>query len=634
MQILPYRFLFVCIFCLCALAQPARATHIVGGEVTYKYQGNGVYEITLIIYEDCLNGTPAAIASDNPAFVSLYDGTGTLLHYDSVLYSSSIQVPANFSNSCVNNIPAVCLLKKTFVIDYNLPANATGYVFSYQRCCRNAAVVNIASPAFIGATYYCTIPPANVGINNSAVFNNFPPQIICVNSPLICNYSATDPDGDSLSYELCNSLMADDDYTTTADPPLPPPYTPVTYISPYSYSYPMTAYPILQIDARTGIITGTPNRTGRYLVTVCCNEWREGKLINTISREFQFVVTPCSKAVVADIPVLATYPNTYELNCADHTIHFINTSKGGQTWNWNFGTPSAEDTSFEPTFVYPDTGTYKVKLVVNPGSTCADSIIRLVRVYPTFRASYTDSGSLCRGVPISFTDLTASTAKPITDWKWFFDDGDSSLLENPVHTFRNPGSYNTMLISTNDKDCIDTAVNTLIIDNFVPFAGNDTTIVKGEYIRFHATGGDSYAWSPATNLSEPFLSDPTGFYADTGRYSYSVHVSSSSGCSGYDTIKVTVVGQAEFFVPTGFSPNGDGINDVFRPIAVGYSAMNYFKVFNRWGEIVYNGNNLEKGWDGYHNNKQSDIGTYYWEINFTDRFGKTGFLKGDVTLIR
>ena len=84
----------------------------------------------------------------------------------------------------------------------------------------------------------------------------------------------------------------------------------------------------------------------------------------------------------------------------------------------------------------------------------------------------------------------------------------------------------------------------------------------------------------------------------------------------------------------GFSPNGDGINDVFRPIAVGYSAMNYFKVFNRWGEIVYNGNTLEKGWDGYYNNKQADLGTYYWEIAFTDRFGKTGFLKGDVTLVR
>jgi gliding motility-associated-like protein len=635
MQI-PLRYMFVVLVAgLCLLHGRAQATHIVGGEVTYKYMGSSVYEITLIIYEDCLNGTPAAIASDNPAYVAMYDGAANMRSYDSVHYTSSVTVPANFSNSCVTDVPPVCLLKKTFIINYNLPPNATGYVFSYQRCCRNSAVVNIESPAFIGATYYCTIPPAIAGINNSAVFTNFPAQIICVNNPLIYNNSATDADGDSLSYELCNSVMADDNNTNTNDPPLPPPYASVKYISPYTYSYPMTGYPPLQIDPKTGIITGTPNRTGRYLVTVCCNEWRDGVIINTIRREFQFVVTPCSKVVVANIPLMtAAYPNTFELDCKDHTIQFLNTSKGGMTWNWYFGVPSAIDTAYQPTFTYPDTGTFSVKLIVNPGSTCADSIIRLVRVYPTFTTAYTDSGNLCQGDPIYFTDRTASTVQPITSWQWYFGDGGRAAVQNPVHSYVSAGSYKTMLISQNATQCIDTNVQQVIIERFVPFAGNDTTIVKGEQIRFNATGGDNYEWSPATNLSEPYLYDPTGIYPDTGRYVYAVHISSAYGCTGYDTIKVTVVAQAEFFVPTAFTPNGDGHNDVFRPIAVGYAGLGYFRVFNRWGEVVYNNTSLDEGWDGTYNHRQCDIGTYYWEIRYTDRFGKKGALKGDVTLLR
>jgi gliding motility-associated-like protein len=97
---------------------------------------------------------------------------------------------------------------------------------------------------------------------------------------------------------------------------------------------------------------------------------------------------------------------------------------------------------------------------------------------------------------------------------------------------------------------------------------------------------------------------------------------------------VSVVNQAEFFVPNAFSPNGDGHNDEFRPIAVGYKDLKFFKVFNRWGQEVYSNTSLETGWNGTFNNKQCDLGTYYWQIGFTDRFGKDGFLKGDVTLVR
>ena len=87
-------------------------------------------------------------------------------------------------------------------------------------------------------------------------------------------------------------------------------------------------------------------------------------------------------------------------------------------------------------------------------------------------------------------------------------------------------------------------------------------------------------------------------------------------------------------MPTAFTPNGDGRNDIFRPVAVGYKGFNYFRVFNRYGQLVYNSNVLESGWDGTFNNQKADLGTYYWEMSFIDRFGKVSTLKGDVTLLR
>lgn len=637
--------LFAILFILLSLSFfEASASHIVGGEYTYQYLGdttigtvrNHMYLVSLSIYEDCQNGQPEAIAQDNPAFLAAYDAaTHAAVNIDSVSFASSVVVPANFSNACVSNIPPTCLLKKTFIKKYYLPVNAAGYVISYQRCCRNNAVINILDPGDNGCTYYATIPGSGY-VNNSAVFRNYPPQIICLNNPLYYDNSATDADGDSLSYEFCDAYVGAND-ANIKPIPLPPPYDSVTYLTPFSSQQPMTGFPAIQIDPNTGLITGTPNRIGRYLVTVCCHEWRHGVLINTLKREFQFVVTSCTKVVVADIPQYSTDFNTYIVDCTDYTIHFVNTSTGGFSYQWDFGVPNTTSdmsTDFEPTFTYPDTGTYSVKLVVNPGTTCPDSITRLVKVYPRFHADFSDTGRQCPGAPINFTDLSTATIKPITYWKWYFGDGDSVLAQNPVHSYIQGGTYNVILVSQNVKNCVDTALKQLVIEGFRPFAGDDTVIVKGESILFNATGGTSYTWTPGTNLSDTSIFDPVGFYPDTGTFAYDVHVVSEYGCSGDDTIRVQVVNQAAFFVPNAFTPNGDGKNDIFKPIAIGYRNLKYFKVYNRFGQLVYSGNTLETGWDGTYNNKECDMGVYFWQVSFTDRFGKDGFLKGDVTLIR
>jgi len=637
--------IFVC--CLLLFSE-AWASHIVGGEATYAFIGTvdsgGIvynhYVVSISVYEDCLNGQPSAIEQDNPAYVAAYDSSGAIFNIDSVDYNSGgsrISIPTNFSNLCVSNPPTVCLLKTTFVKTYYFPPSTMGYIIAYQRCCRNAQISNILSPGSTGSTYYCKIPPSGLAVhNNSAIFKNYPPLIICANNPLIYDHSATDADGDSLSYSFFPSLTGANGALVKPIPSAPP-YTQVTYVYPWSYGNPITSSPAIQIDPKTGLITGTPTAVGRYLVTVCCKEWRNGKLINTVFREFQFVVTPCTKSVVADIPLYSDLPNTYLVDCNNYSVQFTNTSTGGITYHWDFGSNSADyDTSaaFQPTFTYPDTGTYIVKLVVNPASTCTDSIWRYVKIYPYFIANFADTGAQCPGSSISYIDRSSSTLKPLTNWTWAFGDGTVSTLQNPVHSYSLGGTYNVTLISGNYERCADTDIQQITIQDFTPFAGHDTIVLKGEHVQLQGQGGISYVWSPSAYLNDTVGQSPLGYYTDTGTFKYFLNVVSAYGCRGEDSVKVQVVDNAAFFMPTAFSPNGDGKNDYFRPLAIGYKQLNYFKIFNRWGQMVYSGQSFDIGWDGTYKSQACDMGTYYWEIEYTDRYGITGKCKGDVTLVR
>lgn len=364
-------------------------------------------------------------------------------------------------------------------------------------------------------------------------------------------------------------------------------------------------------------------------------------IINTVTREFQFVVTNCSKAVVANIPQLSDEPNTYIIQCSGYTVRFYNYSTGANmanpfAYSWDFGVEGNGDTSHlkEPEYTYPDTGTYVVKLVVNRGSTCTDSISRLVKVYPYLTAEFTFDGLPCPNVPIQFNNHTESTYKPVNFTSWNFGDGEWGGLENPVHAYSKGGRYPVTLVSKNIKGCADTVIHEIDVEDFRPFAGNDTIIVKGESIIFNATGGNVYTWTPPTWLNNPYVANPIGYYPDTTRITYAVHIASESGCEGEDSINVWVVNQSAVFVPSAFSPNGDGKNDRLRPIGIGYRNVNFFRVFNRWGQAVFYGSRFTDGWDGSYQGHPADIGTYFWVLSIIDRFGEEHLMKGDATLVR
>ena len=211
------------------------------------------------------------------------------------------------------------------------------------------------------------------------------------------------------------------------------------------------------------------------------------------------------------------------------------------------------------------------------------------------------------------------------------------LILNPVSS---PPRTTQYILSVYDvqgcpKPGRDTVVVT-VLPRVRAFAGRDTTVVVGQPLQFTGKGGINYLWSPATGLSRTDIYNPVGTYnASIDSVKYKLVVTDAAGCADSAFVKVTVFKTIPYvFVPTAFTPNGDGLNDDVRPIAVGISKINYFSVYNRWGQLVFTTTINGKGWDGRIKGVLQSTNVFVWMVNAIDYTGKPLFLKGTVTLIR
>ena len=138
--------------------------------------------------------------------------------------------------------------------------------------------------------------------------------------------------------------------------------------------------------------------------------------------------------------------------------------------------------------------------------------------------------------------------------------------------------------------------------------------------------------NPPAGLSDPFIANPV--LTVTTDVTFTIIATTAAGCRGDGTATVKVFKGPEIYMPTGFTPNGDGRNDKFKPFTVGITKLNYFKVYNRWGQLFYSTTILNEGWDGRINGKDHQTGTFVWMVQGVTRDGKVITRQGTVTLIR
>jgi gliding motility-associated-like protein len=175
-----------------------------------------------------------------------------------------------------------------------------------------------------------------------------------------------------------------------------------------------------------------------------------------------------------------------------------------------------------------------------------------------------------------------------------------------------------------------------VLPEIKPFAGRDTTVVVNQPLQLNGSGGTSYSWTPATGLSSAVIPNPVALFTEPSNgIRYRLMVSDEAGCtdSAFMTVKVYKTLPA-IFVPTGFTPNYDGKNDILRPIVAGMQRVEIFNVYNRWGQLIFSTSQEGRGWDGTINGVMQAAGTYVWMVKAIDYNGIPYSNKGTVVLIR
>jgi gliding motility-associated-like protein len=213
-------------------------------------------------------------------------------------------------------------------------------------------------------------------------------------------------------------------------------------------------------------------------------------------------------------------------------------------------------------------------------------------------------------------------------------------IANPFVVKPNAGSITYRVLVTDINGCVslkDDAVTINISQPAKLFVGNDTVIAINQPLPLHAidvnnTGFLNYAWSPAYGLSNPFAKDPVAIL--NRDIQYTVVAQNAFGCTGTDDIKIKVYKGPEIYVPNIFTPDGDGLNDVLKPIIIGMKAFHYFRVFNRYGQMIFATANASNGWDGYFKASKQPFATYIWMAEAVDYLGNTIQRKGTVILLR
>ncbi len=289
---------------LVLVSQSSFATHLMGGDMTYKYLGttgnNFNYEITLKVYRFCSAGSTALPNNMN---MGVYEEDPLNPNADKILVSSYtlplttqrfIMPPP--SNASCTFTTVVCIEEGVYIKIISVPASNGGYHLLTDRCCRNNNIANLDNPGNDGQAYYAFIPPTNI-MNNSPVFAAPPPVYFCQNDSTVVLNTVYDVDRDSLVYSLVAPFTGiSDGSNPNPNPPLfyPWPIPTATYATNYSLTQPFGTGTYARIDSSTGISNYYMNTQAYYVVALEVREYRNGTLIGIIRRDLQLIDIPCA----------------------------------------------------------------------------------------------------------------------------------------------------------------------------------------------------------------------------------------------------------------------------------------------------------------------------------------------------
>jgi len=506
------------------------ATHLVGGQLTYRCLGNNQYEVTLVVRRDCINGADDA-PFDDPATVGIFDGFGFL--NIAIGDNGRLEMPLTNVTLVNNSLSADCQLnpddgllcveEAVYTGTVTLPPNKTGYTLAYQRCCRNVILDNINDPLETGVTYFSHVTPfALQECNSQPVFNDFPEIYICAGEKFVFNHTAVDPDGDELRYRFCIPSAGATIDNPNPQVPSTPPFPTVSWANGFSEDNVFGSGGTITIDENTGMTMGTPEILGTYLIGVCVDEYRDGVLISTTRRDFEYNVVICSPPIVIDCELRGN-------DCdGDNTISFVNRTTGADRYMWHFDfpntDPSTTSTIPSPTHTYPGPGKYIVrKEAIRDFDGCSVFEEFVVSTGPSMlEPDFIAEFISCDGQNlVGLTDLSVDPTgiSCAVAWEWTIN-----LNGNPIVLEGNPASFDAgtattaeiTLEVTSSSGCVNTITRTIDLTDLFPSSSIQTILLdcdNGFNLQLLNSSNSSFANLTGTTWTitqDGLTTNPTG----------------------------------------------------------------------------------------------------------------------------
>ncbi len=477
------------------------------------------------------------------------------------------------------------------------------------------------------------------GIPNSSLSQN--PTNICYNTPGSYDVTLTVDDGINIdTYTFPNYITV-----TNCQPPTAVFNTPQTVLC-ETQCITYTDQSVLTTSWDWSFPGGTPSTfTGQNPPQICYNTagTYDVQLIATNAYGSDTTLISNYISVASCVPT-AAFSSAIVTGCNGDCFSFNNQSLGATTWDWTFpgGTPASFSGQIPPQICYMLPDTYDVTLIVT-NLYGADTLFLPNFITVTYcnllNAQFTVSDDLiCEGDCVSYS-YVPTTGSPI-GWLWKFPGAvpDSITAQNPPFVcYANEGIYPVTLIIFDVLGFSDTLTiaNYITVSSGTPVSTNidSTTIYGGQSIQLVASGGVSYSWDTTTNsLSGYSISSPIASPSDTTIYQ--VVMVDINGCSSTKSITINVIPPETIWAPTAFTPNNDLRNDIFYLKSTGIILNYSLKIFDRWGELLFETKDPGEGWDGTFHSVNCNVGVYvyYYKIEYID--GVIVENSGDVTLLK
>lgn len=331
---------------------------------------------------------------------------------------------------------------------------------------------------------------------------------------------------------------------------------------------------------------------------------------------------------------------TASIECVgDNTIFndiSVATPNSVNSWNWNFGdlTTSIAQNPLHP---YTASGTFTVTLIAGSSNGCYDTIQKQVTVNPLPIANFTVN-TPCEGSPVTFTDQSFISTGAVTQWDYDFGDGSAHGTNQVVnHVFPGTGTFNVTLEVTSALGCSDTVIIpvTIIPRPNAAFTMSPNPVLALEAVQFTDLSSGTtpiidWYWNfgDSAGINQQ---NPTHVYNNGGVYYVDLIVTDQNSCT--DTARNEMIVTLLPAVPSGFTPNGDGENDVFRVRGGPFESI-VFRVYNSWGQLIFSTTDQNEGWDGTFKGEDQPMGVYTWTVEVVITGGKVFNKTGDVTLMR